>query len=85
MNSAENHISVSALAQHFEYETQVAALAQRYYEEEGCPEGRALDHWLRAEEEVRRRSRHADPSEGKSSGESVGAESQFEEAMRHGD
>lgn len=32
---------------------QIAALAQRIYEEEGCPEGRAEDHWLQAEQILR--------------------------------
>lgn len=27
----------------------VRQIAYRMWEEEGCPEGRALDHWLRAE------------------------------------
>lgn len=46
---------VYAVAQHFEYEVEVAALARQYYEEEGRPEGRSIDHWLRAEREIRRR------------------------------
>jgi hypothetical protein len=28
---------------------EIAALAHQYYLEEGCPEGRAEAHWLRAE------------------------------------
>ena len=31
----------------------VAALARKHWEEEGKPEGRAMDHWLRAESELR--------------------------------
>jgi Protein of unknown function (DUF2934) len=27
----------------------VRSIAYRVWEEEGCPEGRALDHWLKAE------------------------------------
>lgn len=49
----ELHTSHSAVSQRFEEE--VAAVAQRYYEDEGRPEGRATDHWLRAEQEVRAR------------------------------
>jgi hypothetical protein len=52
---SEDPSPYSAVAQHFEYEVEVAALARQYYEEEGRPEGRSLDHWLRAEREIRRR------------------------------
>lgn len=51
----EFHPSESAIGQHMDEQTEIAALAQRYYEEEGRPEGRAVEHWLRAEREVRRR------------------------------
>jgi hypothetical protein len=34
-------------------EGEVAQRAYLIYLEEGCPEGRHLDHWLRAEAEVR--------------------------------
>jgi hypothetical protein len=34
-------------------EGEVAQRAYRIYLEEGCPEGRHLDHWLRAETEAR--------------------------------
>jgi hypothetical protein len=36
-------------------EDQVAALAYRYYVEGGYQQGHALDHWLRAETELRGR------------------------------
>ncbi|HEY8141041.1 MAG TPA: DUF2934 domain-containing protein [Kofleriaceae bacterium] len=36
-------------------EDQVAALAYRYYVEGGYQQGHALDHWLRAETELRAR------------------------------
>lgn len=32
----------------------VAALARKHWEEEGKPEGRAIDHWLRAESELQK-------------------------------
>lgn len=32
---------------------EIARLAHRYYEEEGRPEGRAEEHWLRAEREIK--------------------------------
>lgn len=35
------------------FEEDIARLAFRYYEEEGRPEGRAMDHWLRAEMEIK--------------------------------
>ena len=31
----------------------IAALAESYWEEEGRPEGKAEEHWLRAEEALR--------------------------------
>lgn len=31
----------------------ISLLAYQYYEEEGCPEGCAQDHWLRAEQNLR--------------------------------
>jgi hypothetical protein len=34
-------------------EDDVARLAYRYYEEEGHPEGRAEEHWHRAEQTIR--------------------------------
>lgn len=34
-------------------EAEIARLAHRYYEEEGRPEGRAEEHWLRAEREIK--------------------------------
>ena len=32
---------------------EIARLAFRYYEEEGRPEGRAEEHWFRAEREIK--------------------------------
>ncbi len=34
-------------------EAEIARLAYRYYEEEGRPEGKAEEHWLRAEMEIK--------------------------------
>ena len=56
----EDYIPLSSLIRHCEFEAEVEALARQYYEEEGRPEGRALDHWIRAENEVRRRHAVAD-------------------------
>jgi hypothetical protein len=33
----------------------IAALARAIWEKQGCPEGRALEHWREAEELVRER------------------------------
>jgi hypothetical protein len=35
-------------------EQDISALARRFWEEEGQPEGQAEEHWLRAEEELRK-------------------------------
>ena len=48
--------SISAVESSFDEETEIAALAYRFYEEEGRPEGRADEHWFRAERELRERS-----------------------------
>jgi len=53
----EEHPSWSAVGVILDEETEIAALAQRYYEEEGRPKDRSLEHWSRAEREVR--ARHA--------------------------
>lgn len=34
----------------------VAQLAQQYWEEEGRPEGRATEHWTRAEQALRQQA-----------------------------
>jgi hypothetical protein len=36
-------------------EEEIAALAQRYWEDESRPEGKSLEHWHRAETELRQR------------------------------
>ena len=53
----ELHPSFSGVGEFMDEETETAVLAQRYYEEEGRPVGRSLEHWSRAEREVR--ARHA--------------------------
>ena len=45
MNSDASDTSTSDRPSHDE----IAALAQRYYDEEGQPEGKAEEHWTRAE------------------------------------
>ena len=56
-----DHPSVSAIGSHMDEQIEIAALAKRYYEEEGRPEGRAMEHWLRAEREVHRLEAPAAP------------------------
>ena len=41
-------------------ETLIRARAHALWEEEGCPEGSALRHWLEAEHEVLRRAEAAE-------------------------
>ena len=48
---SEQNSTVSAVGLHFEEE--IAALAYRYFEDEGRPEGKADEHWARASREVR--------------------------------
>lgn len=38
-----------------DFEREIAILAHQYWREEGCPENRAVQHWERAERELRRR------------------------------
>lgn len=71
--------SVSAVGEHFDEEVEIAARAHHYYEEEGRPEGRALEHWMRASEEVH----GAAPPPDSKAGETPpsGADVQTEELM----
>jgi len=78
----EFHPSESAVGAHFDEELEITALAQRFYEEEGRPEGRSLEHWLRAEREIHAR-RRTDLSEGLKPGASQ-EDSRTEEAMHLG-
>ena len=48
----EEDSSGSAERSYVDQEAEIAALAYRFYEEEGRPEGRSSDHWLRAEREI---------------------------------
>ena len=72
------HPSVSAVGSHLDELTEIAALAQRYYEEEGRPEGRAMEHWLRAERELHAHSAAPRPAPERPPSES---DLQTEEAM----
>ena len=38
-----------------DFERETAALAHQYWQEEGCPQDRAVQHWERAEREMRQR------------------------------
>jgi hypothetical protein len=48
--------TVSAVGANLDERVEIAALAHRYYEEEGRLDGRDREHWLRAEQEVRIRN-----------------------------
>jgi Protein of unknown function (DUF2934) len=50
---SEESLLSSPIRVHSAEEAEIAALAYRLYCEEGCPEGKAREHWLRAEREVR--------------------------------
>jgi hypothetical protein len=50
---SEESLPSSPITVHSDEEAEVAALAYRFYCQEGCPEGKAHEHWLRAEQEVR--------------------------------
>ena len=55
----EEDSSNLAESSYVDQEAEIAALAYRFYEEEGRPEGKASDHWLRAEREIRTQSQPA--------------------------
>ena len=55
----EEDSSSSTDRSYVDQEADIAALAYRFYEEEGRPEGRASDHWLRAEREIRKEAQPA--------------------------
>ena len=48
----EIHPSFTGLGEFMDEETEIAVLAQRYYEEEGRPVGRSLEHEVRARHSV---------------------------------
>ena len=50
---SERNLLSSSIRVHSDDEAEIAALAYRFYCEEGCPGGKAHEHWLRAEQEVR--------------------------------
>jgi Protein of unknown function (DUF2934) len=55
----EEGSSGPAEGSYVDQEAEIAALAYRFYEEEGRPEGKASDHWLRAEREIRKEGQPA--------------------------
>jgi hypothetical protein len=59
--SEQNLLLSSPIRLHSDEEAEIARLAYRYYCEEGCPEGRAHEHWLRAEREVSGRAGSSAP------------------------
>ena len=51
--SSEPSSTPSPSANSENLEDEIARLAHRYYEEEGRPEGKADEHWFRAEREIK--------------------------------
>ena len=47
---------LTAVESSLDEETEIAVLAYRFYEEEGRPEGKAQEHWSRAEQEIQART-----------------------------
>ena len=43
-------------------EDAIKARAQEIYEQEGRPDGKSLDHWMRAERELRGEANSSDPA-----------------------
>ena len=50
-----------------DFEREIAALAHRYWQEEGYPQDRAVQHWERAERELRQRF-GSSPADGQAPG-----------------
>ena len=50
-----------------DFDRAVAVLAHRYWEEEGCPPDRDMQHWERAERELRRTNGDS-PADGQAPG-----------------
>jgi len=73
--------SFTALGAHFDEEIEIAALAQHFYEEEGRPEGRANEHWLRAEREIH--GRHNPEAFVQNVGRTSGDADRLTEEMMH--
>ena len=47
------------------YQREIAELAYAHWQAEGCPSGRELDHWLRAEQDVKTKSQARKPPHSK--------------------
>ena len=73
---SEESLPSSPIRVHPNEEAEISALAYRYYCEEGCPEGKSHEHWVRAEREVRRRvpSANFEPSQAEAPAPSARAE-----------
>ena len=73
---SEERLPSSPIRVHSDEEAEIAALAYRFYCEEGCPEGKAHEHWLRAEREVcgRAPSANFEPSQSEAPAPSARAE-----------
>jgi Protein of unknown function (DUF2934) len=70
---SDQNLFTSQIRLHSDEEAETATLAYRFYCEEGCPEGKADEHWMRAEREVRGRSKSVESEPRQSESESVPA------------
>jgi Protein of unknown function (DUF2934) len=59
---SEQNLPSSPFKIHSDEEAEIASLAYRIYCEEGCPAGRAHEHWLRAERDVRGQATASKPA-----------------------
>lgn len=58
---SEHNLPSMPMRLHSDEGAEIARLAYRFYCEEGCPEGRADEHWSRAEREVSGRAGLSEP------------------------
>lgn len=70
---SDQNLLTSPIRLHSDEEAEIATLAYRFYCEEGCPEGKANAHWMRAEREIRGRPKAVESTPPESESESVPA------------
>ena len=62
---SDQNLLTSPIRLHSDEEAEIATVAYRFYCEEGCPGGKADEHWMRAEREVRSCTKSVEPRRGK--------------------
>ena len=70
---SDQNLLTSPIRLHSDDEAEIATLAYRFYCEEGCPQGKADEHWMRAEREIRGRSKSVESTPRENESESVPA------------